>query len=84
MADLFLTRAELVELTGYSARQAQARWLDRNRWRYCLDRHNAPRVAREHFNARMGCGPAPGASYAAAINEAAADAQPNFSALARR
>jgi hypothetical protein len=85
MSDLFLSPAELAELTGYRDRHAQARWLDRHHWRYVRDRHNQPRVARNHFNERMGCGGARGAvSYAAAINEAAADVQPNFAALARR
>jgi hypothetical protein len=84
VGDLFLSDAELAELTGYRDRHAQARWLDRNRWRYCKDRRNAPRVARQHFNERMGCGTAPGASYAAAINEAAVHAQPNFAAINRR
>jgi len=79
-----MTPAELQELTGFKDRHCQARWLDRNRWRYVLDRRNRPRVARDHFGERMGCGTAPGASQAGAIHAAAIGAQPNFAALTRR
>ena len=84
MKDLFLTRSELVELTGFKAAHCQARWLTRNRWRFVLTRHNEPRVARDHFNSRMGCssGKAPG--QADEINQAAMLEQPNFGALNRR
>lgn len=54
-AALFLSREELVELTGYRAPSAQVGWLERNRWRFVLTHRNEPRVAREHFNERMGC-----------------------------
>jgi hypothetical protein len=83
MSDLFLTRAELIELTGFKARHAQARWLDGHRWRYVTNSRNEPRVAREHFNERMGCGGRAG-THADAINQAAACVQPNFAALDRR
>ena len=55
MAGTFLTAPELVELTGFRARHCQARWLERNRWRFVLNRRGEPRVARDHFNERMGC-----------------------------
>jgi len=84
MTPTFLSPAELIDLTGFKDRHCQARWLDRNRWRYVRDRHNRPRVARAHFGERMGCGIAPGASQAGAINAAAAGAQPNYAALDRR
>jgi hypothetical protein len=81
--ETFLSLAELRELTGYTAAHCQVRWLDRNRWRYALDRRRAPRVARDHFNERMGCG-GRASSHAEAINQAAGAAQPNFAALDRR
>lgn len=87
MSDLFLTVDELADLTGFKAPHCQARWLTRNRWRYVLNRRNAPRVARNHFNERMGCsdgGSAGRVGQADAINQAAAGEQPNFAALDRR
>ena len=83
MSDTFLTDAELVALTGFRARHCQARWLERNRWRFALTGRKEPRVARDHFNERMGCGGRT-VTHADAINLAAAAAQPNFSALDRR
>ena len=71
-------------MTGFKATHCQVRWLTRNRWRYALTRRNEPRVARDHFNERMGCGIPTGGSYADAINHAAASEQPNFAALTRR
>ena len=84
MSDLFLSRDELADLTGFKAAHCQARWLARNRWRFVLTRRNEPRVAREHFNDRMGCGDGKGASLASSINLAAAGEQPNFAALDKR
>ena len=84
MKDLFLTRSELVELTGFKAAHCQARWLTRNRWRFVLTRRNEPRVARDHFNDRMGCADDRGAGLADSINHAALHELPNFAALDRR
>lgn len=86
MCSLFLTHAELVDLTGFKALHCQARWLTRNRWRFVLNRRKEPKVARQHFADRMGCGDGTvaGASHAHLINEAAAGEQPNFAALDRR
>jgi len=83
MKDLFLTREELTGLTGFKASHCQVRWLERNRWRFVLNCHGEPKVARAHFSDRMGCGHSSNA-YADAINLAAAVAQPNFAALDRR
>lgn len=83
MTALFLTCAELAELTGFKAQHCQARWLARNRWRFVLTRRNEPRVARDHFNERMGCGGI-STSHADAVNHAAVGEQPNFAALDRR
>ncbi len=84
MNGLFLTRPELVALTGFKAAHCQARWLAQNRWRFVLTRRNEPRVARDHFNGRMGCADEKAASFAEAINRAALSEQPNFAALDRR
>jgi hypothetical protein len=84
MNDLFLTRTELVDLTGFKAAHCQVRWLERNRWRFALTRHNEPRVARDHFNSRMGCGGSKGQGHADEVNHAAMLEQPNFAALNRR
>jgi hypothetical protein len=84
MASLFLTPEELTELTGFKAAHCQARWLARNRWRFVLTRHKQPRVARDHFNDRMGCGDGSILGHANAINQAAVGNQPNFAAIGRR
>lgn len=84
MTTLFLTSDELVDLTGFKAAHCQVRWLTRNRWRFALTRHKQPRVARDHFNDRMGCGDGGSASHADAMNHAAMGEQPNFAALGRR
>ena len=81
---LFLTRDELTDLTGFKAAHCQARWLGRNRWRFVLTRRNEPKVAREHFNDRMGCGDGRNTGQAATVNQAAAGELPNFAALDRR
>ena len=83
MSATFLTPAELVDLTGFKARHCQVRWLERNRWRFATTRRKEPRVARDHFNERMGCG-GRAATHADAVNQAAGAAQPNFAALDRR
>lgn len=84
MSDLFLTHAELVDLTGFKAPHCQARWLTRNRWRFVLNRRKEPKVARQHFSDRMGCGDGSSTSHASLIHQAAAGEQPNFAALDRR
>lgn len=71
--DTFLSAVELVEL----------RWVERNRWRFASTKRKEPRVAREHFNARMGCSARP-ATLAEAANQSVAAAQSNFAALDRR
>ena len=84
MNQLFLTVGELTDLTGFKAPHCQARWLTLIRWRFVLTRRKEPRVARDHFNDRMGCGNGSSAGQAHAINHAAAGEQPNFAALDRR
>lgn len=79
---LFLTGDELRELTGFRAPHCQVRWLESNRWRFAMNRHKEPRVARQYFQERMGC-TGSRTSHGDAINQAAAAAVPNFAALDR-
>jgi len=51
--DLFLTAAELVELTGYRRQHEQRRWLIAHRWRFEQNAAGAPRVARAYLERRM-------------------------------
>lgn len=83
MNSLFLSPAELVDLTGFKMRAGQARWLDQNRWRYAMARNQQPRVARDYFLQRMGALPGGTSATALATAEASME-QPNFAALNRR
>jgi hypothetical protein len=71
--NLYLTAAELSDLTGYAANQVahMARWLDRNGWPYARDRKGLPRVARSFHDARMSGSAAPTST----------GKRPNFAAL---
>jgi len=80
MTTLFLTTAELEELTGFRSTRHQTRWLEKNRWRFALDRREQPKVARAHFNERMGAGPTKASAQADPVTTLA---QPNFKALER-
>lgn len=50
---MFLTAAELAELTGYRRPSAQLRWLREHRWRFEVNAVGHPRVARAYFERRM-------------------------------
>lgn len=50
---MFLTAADLEELTGYRRPSAQARWLRDHRWRFEKNAAGHPRVARAYFERRM-------------------------------
>jgi hypothetical protein len=50
---LFLTRAELKELTGREQPAAQKRWLQANGWVFEEDAAGRPKVARVYFFNRM-------------------------------
>ena len=81
MSGLFLSPAELHELTGFKSAKWQARWLDQNRWRYALARNREPRVARDYFQERIGARPAGSIGQ---VNTVLNQEQPNFAALDRR
>ena len=80
MSAIFMTPGELAELTGFRAPHCQVRWLDRNRWRYALDRNSRPKVAREYFGERLGVRASLDVNQ---VNHAATLEQPNFAALDR-
>lgn len=51
---MFLTEAELTELTGYQRPKQIKEWLDRNGYRYEIDRHGWPKVLRDTLYSRFG------------------------------
>jgi hypothetical protein len=51
--DLFLTKDELVDLTGRKKAVLQVEWLKKHRWLYETNACGAPRVARAYFERRM-------------------------------
>lgn len=51
---LFLTDAEMQELTRRQKASAQIRWLNDRRWIYELDADGRPRVLRAHAMRKMG------------------------------
>lgn len=51
---LFLTPAELHELSGYKAHRTQCRWLELNQFRFLMDRCGRPKVLRSVLDARLG------------------------------
>jgi hypothetical protein len=50
---LFLSPADVVELTGLRQCAAQRRWLDANEWLYQIDSQGRPKVARSFFERKM-------------------------------
>lgn len=72
---MFLTDAELRELTGYAYPCRQIDWLRRYNWKFEVTAQNRPKVARVYFDVRMG---APGK----AIQEPSSSImRPNFEAI---
>ncbi|HSV70285.1 MAG TPA: DUF4224 domain-containing protein [Methylibium sp.] len=80
MSGLFLTADELAELTGFRSARGQARWLDKNRWRYAVTGSGKPRVTRDYFGSRVGAA----AASAGQLGAAQAAELPNFAAISRR
>lgn len=50
---MFLTTAELRDLTGYKRPSAQVRWLRRHGWRFTVSGLGGPVVAVAELNRRM-------------------------------
>lgn len=49
-----LTDQELAEITGYSMRAYQRRWLVANHWHFIESRGGRPLVGRQYARARLG------------------------------
>lgn len=76
MEALFLTSAEMVELTGRRTSTGQRRWLDANGYRFALNANSRPVVARGHVLARLGASQADSSDLAVSVP------RPNFAAIA--
>jgi hypothetical protein len=50
---MFLTEAELRQLTGKSRHTAQIRWLQRERWRFTVNALGAPVVANAEASRKL-------------------------------
>lgn len=51
---MFLTVAELHELTGYTYSSRQVIWLQQHKWKFELTGQKRPKVARSYFESRLG------------------------------
>lgn len=51
---MFLSAAELADLTDARVRALQMEWLDRNRWIYTTSRMGNPKVLRAYAEQRLG------------------------------
>lgn len=51
-----MSASELADLIGCrpNQRMIMARWLDRQHWKYVIDNHGLPKVARAYYNRKMG------------------------------
>ncbi len=72
---MFLTDAELRELTGYAYPCRQIDWLRRYNWKFEVTAQSRPKVARAYFDARMG------APVKAAPDQSSSMMRPNFGAI---
>jgi len=54
MANSFLTREELIELTDRQLPSKQIEWLKKNGWKYSVSAANRPKVSQDYFDFRMG------------------------------
>lgn len=74
MSPLFLTPAELAELTGRTSAAGQRKWLEANGFRFAVNANNRPIVARDYLLTRLGV-------VAVAAPAVIDTARPNFGAL---
>lgn len=51
---MFLTDAEIHDLTGYQLPSAQKRWLDKYGWKFEISAFGRPKVLRSYAEQRMG------------------------------
>lgn len=78
---LFLTPAEVGELTGYERPADQARWLRDRGWIFELNAQRRPIVLRAYAEGRMGGARSQGSAAATGYH---IPPQPNFDALKTR
>lgn len=76
MEPMFLSKDEVIELTGYKVPALQCRWLRDRGWVFEQNRNNRPIVGRGYAKSRLG-----GGDLAAPIQ---GGARPNFAALRGR
>lgn len=69
MTNMFLSAAEMAELTDTKVRRLQIEWLDRKRWAYTVSRMGNPKVLRSYAERKHGLGVA-----------TQGEAEPDFSA----
>lgn len=75
---MFLTAAELCELTGYVYCSRQIEWLRQHNWKFEVTAQNRPKVARGYFDLRLGASKDATVSVSEGL---AITARPNFQAL---
>lgn len=56
MEPLFLSKDELVTLTGFRLPTRQANWLRRKGWRFEINANRQPVIARKYAEKMLGCG----------------------------
>ena len=76
---LFLSPAELIDLTGRKLQAGQRKWLKDAGYAFALNANGRPIVARDYALARLGV-----ATAATSETQRAAAPRPNFAALAAR
>ncbi|WP_042886336.1 DUF4224 domain-containing protein [Cupriavidus necator] len=52
----FLSTAQLADLVGckQNQRHEMVKWLDRERWRYVMDKNGLPKVAKAYYKRKLG------------------------------
>lgn len=63
MEPLFLTKNEVIELTGYQAAMRQVAWLKLKGWRFEINANRCPIIARKYAEKMLGCGGTDDATY---------------------
>ena len=73
---MFLTKEEMIELTGYVFISRQIEWLRNHNWKFEVTAQRRPKVARSFFESRLG-----GTSPRQEVQLAQLPVKPNFQAL---
>lgn len=75
MEPMFLSQAELAELSGRKLKAGQVAWLKANKYLYEINANGHPKVSRQYVQLRLG--------GAAASQAARLSSEPDFGALDR-